>query len=46
MVALDPPQGFESQDRMLLGKRVFLMFPPFHVGLVDMGANATDLTIL
>lgn len=31
MLSLDPPDGYESQDRMFHGKRVFVTFPPFHV---------------
>ncbi|KAE8363507.1 hypothetical protein BDV27DRAFT_129836 [Aspergillus caelatus] len=30
MTALDPPEGFESQDSWLFGKRIFLVPPPFH----------------
>ncbi|MCJ1245408.1 hypothetical protein MMC30_002612 [Trapelia coarctata] len=30
MMSLDPPPGFDSQDRMYQGRRVFLTFPPFH----------------
>lgn len=33
MLSLDPPSGFESQDRMYQGNRVFITFPAFHVGL-------------
>lgn len=32
MMSLDPPVGYESQDRVYQGKRVFIAFPPFHVG--------------
>ena len=31
MMSLDPPVGYESQDRVYQGKRVFIAFPPFHV---------------
>lgn len=31
MMSLDPPAGYESQDRLYQGKRVFITFPPFHV---------------
>ncbi|EIT74140.1 hypothetical protein BDV35DRAFT_403939 [Aspergillus flavus] len=30
MTFLDPPEGFESQDSWLFGKRIFLVPPPFH----------------
>ncbi|CAD6582894.1 MAG: hypothetical protein ASARMPRED_001098 [Alectoria sarmentosa] len=30
MMSLDPPVGYESQDRVYQGKRVFIAFPPFH----------------
>ncbi|KAF7595540.1 hypothetical protein BBP40_005575 [Aspergillus hancockii] len=30
MSVLDPPEGFESQDSWLMGKRLFLTLPPFH----------------
>ncbi|CAL8579337.1 hypothetical protein XPA_005087 [Xanthoria parietina] len=30
MLSLDPPSGFESQDRMYQGNRVFITFPAFH----------------
>ena len=33
MMSLKPPQGYESQDRLYRGKRVFVTFPPFHVSL-------------
>lgn len=31
MLSLDPPTGYDSQDRVYHGKRVFVAFPPFHV---------------
>ncbi|KAK3174025.1 putative NRPS-like protein biosynthetic cluster [Lepraria neglecta] len=31
MMSLDPPVGYESQDKVYQGKRVFISFPPFHV---------------
>lgn len=31
MMSLDPPVGYESQDRVYQGKAVFIAFPPFHV---------------
>ena len=34
MMSLDPPPGYESQDRMYQGKRVFITFPPFHVSFL------------
>ena len=33
MMSLSPPQGYESQDRLYQGNRVFVTFPPFHVSL-------------
>ncbi|KAL9601174.1 MAG: hypothetical protein Q9179_002955 [Wetmoreana sp. 5 TL-2023] len=30
MSTLEPPPGFESQDRMYQGNRVYITFPPFH----------------
>ncbi|KAF9892148.1 hypothetical protein FE257_002554 [Aspergillus nanangensis] len=30
MGTLDPPEGFDSQDRWCFGKRMFLVPPPFH----------------
>ena len=30
-IRLDPPQGFESQDRLFQANRMFFMLPPFHV---------------
>ena len=33
MMSLDPPAGYESQDKVYQGKRVFIAFPPFHVSL-------------
>ncbi|PWY91620.1 NRPS-like enzyme [Aspergillus sclerotioniger CBS 115572] len=30
MTVLDPPEGFDSQDSRLFGKRMFLVPPPFH----------------
>ena len=32
MMSLDPPSGYKSQDQVYQGKRVFVAFPPFHVG--------------
>lgn len=29
---LDPPEGYESFDRLILGTRVFSLFPQFHAG--------------
>lgn len=34
MISMDPPPGYESQDRMYQGNRVFITFPAFHVGFV------------
>ena len=31
MMSLEPPDGYESQDRICQGKRIFITFPPFHV---------------
>ena len=31
MMSLNPPSGYESQDRMYQGKRVFITFPPYRV---------------
>ncbi|MCJ1249488.1 hypothetical protein MMC30_006712 [Trapelia coarctata] len=31
---LDPPQGFESNDKLYEGNRVFMMFPPFHAAYI------------
>lgn len=33
MMSLNPPPGYESQDRLCQGNRVFVTFPPFHVSL-------------
>ncbi|KAI4184413.1 MAG: hypothetical protein LQ346_006125 [Caloplaca aetnensis] len=30
MISMDPPPGYESQDRMYQGNRVFITFPAFH----------------
>jgi len=30
-IQLDPPEGYNSQERMYQGNRIFVMFPPFHV---------------
>ncbi|KAL6717631.1 hypothetical protein ACLMJK_005546 [Lecanora helva] len=30
MMSLDPPPGYDSQDRIYQGKKVFVTFPPFH----------------
>ncbi|KAI4195888.1 MAG: hypothetical protein LQ350_006928 [Teloschistes chrysophthalmus] len=30
MITLEPPPGYESQDRMFQGNRVFMTLPPFH----------------
>lgn len=35
MMSLDPPDGYESQDRMYQGNRVFITFPPFHVSVMS-----------
>ena len=32
MMSLNPPAGYQSQDRVYQAKRVFITFPPFHVG--------------
>ena len=32
-IQLDPPPGFESQDRIFQANRMFFMLPPFHVSL-------------
>lgn len=42
MMSLDPPVGYESQDRVYQGKRVFIAFPPFHV---SPKSSATDLSL-
>lgn len=34
MMSLKPPSGYESQDKVYQGKRVFLTFPPFHVSRI------------
>lgn len=34
MIQLDPPVGYESQDRLFQANRVFFLFPPFHVSTV------------
>lgn len=31
MITMDPPDGFDSLDKMFQGKRIFMTFPPFHV---------------
>jgi long-subunit acyl-CoA synthetase (AMP-forming) len=31
--SLDPPPGYESQDRMFQKKRIFITFPPYNVRL-------------
>ena len=31
MIQLDPPAGYESQDRLFQANRMFFMLPPFHV---------------
>jgi acyl-coenzyme A synthetase/AMP-(fatty) acid ligase len=41
MIQLDPPAGYESQDRLFQGNRVFFLFPPFHVGISSQ-ANLSD----
>lgn len=33
MMSLNPPPGYESQDSLYRGKRIFVTFPPFHVSL-------------
>lgn len=30
---MDPPEGFESRDRLYQGNRLFPLLPPFHVSL-------------
>ena len=35
MMSLDPPSGYESQDKMYQGNRVFITFPPFHVCILE-----------
>ena len=40
MTQLEPPPGYESQARLYQNKRVFFMFPPFHV------SNAVHLVYL
>lgn len=34
---LEPPEGYESFDRLILGTRVFSLFPQFHAGHLFMG---------
>lgn len=34
---LEPPEGYESLDRLILGTRVFSLFPQFHAGHLFMG---------
>lgn len=47
MMSLDPPVGYESQDRVYQGKRVFIAFPPFHVSphpkAIDSSLSANGL---
>ncbi|KAH8661697.1 hypothetical protein BGZ60DRAFT_566347 [Tricladium varicosporioides] len=46
MIQLDPPTGYESQDRLMQSNRVMFLFPPFHaaallISLISAIANRT-----
>lgn len=46
MMNLEPPKGFESQDRMIQGKRVFITFPPFHVCTIHLKTCAATAKVI